>query len=45
VKSGVVKTRPFHITTLSFSKDLVAYGVHENASFLFSAIKGVGILP
>jgi hypothetical protein len=45
VKSGVVKTRALHITSLSYSKDLVASGVHENASFLVSAIKGAAILP
>jgi hypothetical protein len=45
VKSGVVKTGSLHITSLSCSKALVAYGVHENASFLVSVIKGVAILP
>jgi hypothetical protein len=45
MKYGVVKTRAWHITSLSWSKDLVAYGVHENESFLVSAIKGVVILP
>jgi hypothetical protein len=45
VKSGVVKTGALHITSLSCSKDLVAYGVHENASFLVSVVKGVAILP
>ena len=45
VKSGVVKTGDFHITSLSCSKALVASGVHENASFLVSAVKGVAILP
>jgi hypothetical protein len=45
VKSGVVKTGAFHITSLSCSKSLVSFGVHENASFLVSVIKGVVILP
>jgi hypothetical protein len=45
VKSGVVKTGALHITYLICSKDLVASGVHENASFLFSVVKGVVILP
>jgi hypothetical protein len=45
VKSGVVKTGAFHITSLSCSKALVASGVHENASFLVSAVKGAAILP
>jgi hypothetical protein len=45
VKSGVVKTGALHITFLSCSKSLVAYGVHENASFLVSSIKSVVILP
>jgi hypothetical protein len=45
VKSGVVKTGAFHITSLSFSKALVASGVHENVSFLVSVVKGVVILP
>jgi hypothetical protein len=39
----VVKTRALHITSLSCSKAFVASGVHENASFLVSAIKGVGV--
>jgi hypothetical protein len=45
VKYGVVKTGVVHITSLSCSKDLVASGVHENASFLVSAVKGAAILP
>jgi hypothetical protein len=45
VKSRVVKTGALHITSLSFSKALVSYGVHENASFLVSVVKGVAILP
>jgi hypothetical protein len=45
VKSGVVKTGALHITSLSCSKALVASGVHENASFLVSVVKGVVILP
>jgi hypothetical protein len=45
VKSGVVKTGAFQITSLSFSKGLVASRVHENASFLLSVVKGVAILP
>jgi hypothetical protein len=45
MKPGVVETGAFHITSLSCSKALVASGVHENASFLVSVIKGVAILP
>jgi hypothetical protein len=45
VKSGVVKIGAVHITSLSCSKDLVASGVHENAFFLVSAVKGAAILP
>jgi hypothetical protein len=45
VKFGVVKTGALHITSLSCSKSLVASGVHENASFLVSVIKGAAILP
>jgi hypothetical protein len=45
VKSGVVKTEDVHITYLSCSKDLDASGVHENSSFLVSAVKGSAILP
>jgi hypothetical protein len=45
LKSGVVKTGAFHITSLSCSKALVAFGVHENASFLVSVVKGAAILP
>jgi hypothetical protein len=45
VKSGVVKTGAFHITSLSCSKYLVASGVHENASFLVSVVKGASIIP
>jgi hypothetical protein len=45
VKSGVVNTEAFHITSLSCSKALVASGFHENASFLVSVVKGVAILP
>ena len=45
VKSGVVKTGALHITSLSCSKDLVTSRVHENASFLVSAVKSVVILP
>jgi hypothetical protein len=45
VKSGVVKTGAVHITSLSCSKDLAASGVHENASFLVSVVKGAVILP
>jgi hypothetical protein len=45
VKFGVVKTGTLHITSLSCSKALVASGVHENASFLVSFIKGASILP
>jgi hypothetical protein len=45
VKSGVVKTGALHIAYLSCSKYFVAFGVHENASFLVSVIKGVAILP
>jgi hypothetical protein len=45
VKSGVVKTGAFHITSLSCSKDLVSSGPHENASFLVSVVKGASILP
>jgi hypothetical protein len=44
VKSGVVKTGALHITSLSSSKALVSSGVHENASFLVSVIKGAAIL-
>ena len=42
---GVVKTGALHINSLSCSKALVAYEVHENASFLVSVIKGAAILP
>jgi hypothetical protein len=45
VKSGVVKTGALHITSLSCSKNLVASGVYENASFLVSAVNGAAILP
>jgi hypothetical protein len=45
VKSGVVNTGALHITSFSCSKVLVASGVHENASFLVSVIKGDAILP
>jgi hypothetical protein len=45
VKSGVVKIGYFHITSLSCSKYLVSSGVHENASFLVSVVKGYAILP
>jgi hypothetical protein len=45
VKSGVVKIGALHIISLSSSKALVASGVHENPSFLVSAIKGAAILP
>jgi hypothetical protein len=45
VKSGVVKIGDLHITSLSCSKALVSYGVHENASFLVSAVKGASFLP
>jgi hypothetical protein len=45
VKSGVVNIGSLHITSLSCSKDLVASGVHENASFLVSVVKGATILP
>jgi hypothetical protein len=38
-------TRALHITSLSCSKSLVTFGVHENASFLVSVIKGATILP
>jgi hypothetical protein len=36
---------PIHITSLSCSKSLVFSGVHENASFLVSVVKGDVILP
>ena len=45
MKSGVVKTGALHITSLSCSKVVDASGVHENASFLVSVVKGVAILP
>jgi hypothetical protein len=45
VKSRVVKIGAFHITSLICSKYLVASGVHENASFLVSVIKGAAMLP
>jgi hypothetical protein len=45
VKFGVVKKGDLHITSLSCSKALVASGVHENASFLVSFVKGAAILP
>jgi hypothetical protein len=44
-KSEVVKTGALHITSLSCSKALVVSGVHENASFLVSVVKGDAILP
>jgi hypothetical protein len=45
VKSRVVKIGALQITSLSCSKDLVAFGVHENAFFLVSDVKGAAILP
>jgi hypothetical protein len=45
VKYGVVKIGDFHMISLSCSKDLVASGVHENASFLVSVVKGASIVP
>ena len=45
VKSDVTKTGARHISSLRCSKALVASGVHENASFFNSVVRGAAILP
>src|ERR1700733_10670874 len=45
VKSVVAKAGAWHIASLRCSKAFVASGVHENASFFNSVVRGDAILP
>ena len=45
VKSSVAKISARHIASLRYSKDLVASGVQENASFFRNVVIGADFLP